>query len=238
MRRVWTTKRNRSLSKAKNHHSDFGRHVISSIGAAALGIATTMPAFAGGSNTATTAATPATPAGVVTSTPQLSSVGAGGCAWQYTKAINDLGQQAITANDVGLAANAVGAAAAVTGLIASEVASASRTVEFGVMAGGLEAAAAGDPFLLAAPGLATAGGAATALTVSSGVEDAALAASIVGAGSTVTGVASQIASQVFTHQQADLNAYVTENLPLCDTTFTGTVSVTDGGSKRHRRFHL
>ena len=50
-----------------------------------------------------------------------------------------------------------------------------------------------------------------------------------GAGSTVTGVASQIASQVFTHQQADLNAYVTENLPLCDTTFTGTVSVTDGG---------
>jgi len=115
MRRVWTTKRNRSLSKAKNHHSDFGRHVISSIGAAALGIATTMPAFAGGSNTATTAATPATPAGVVTSTPQLSSVGAGGCAWQYTKAINNLGQQAITANDVGLAANAVGAAADVGG---------------------------------------------------------------------------------------------------------------------------
>ena len=152
MCRVWTTKRNRSLSKAKSHHSDFGRYVISSIGAAALGIATTMPAFAGGSNTATTAATPATPAGVVTSTPQLSSVGAGGCAWQYTKAINNLGQQAITANDVGLAANAVGAAAAVTGLIASEVASASRTVEFGVMAGGLEAAAAGDPFLLAAPG--------------------------------------------------------------------------------------
>jgi hypothetical protein len=121
MRRVWTTKRNRSLSKAKNHHSDFGRHVISSIGAAALGIATTMPAFAGGSNTATTAATPATPAGVVTSTPQLSSVGAGGCAWQYTKAINNLGQQAITANDVGLAANAVGAAAAVTGRSATRL---------------------------------------------------------------------------------------------------------------------
>ncbi len=82
---------------------------------------------------------------------------------------------------------------------------------------------------MAAPGLTTAGGAATALAASSGVDAVALAAAIVGAGATVTGVASQIAAQVYGHEQADLNAYVTEQLPLCDTTFTGTVTVTDGG---------
>jgi len=191
-----------------------------------LPLAGSISAFAG---TSAPAGTPTAPAPVVTSTPQLSTVGAGGCAWQYTQAINDLGSQVLIANDVGLAANAVGAGAAVTGLIASEVAAAAAAASFGVMAGGLAAAAIGDPFLAAAPGLGTAAGAATALSISSGVDAVALAAAIIGAGSTVTGVASQIAGTVFAHEQSDLNTYVTEQLPLCDTTFTGTVTVTGGG---------
>jgi hypothetical protein len=173
------------------------------------------PALAAGSNTTNPAAVPATPAPVVTSQPQLSTVGAGGCAWQYTKAINSLGQQAIIANDVGLAANAVGAAAEVTGLIAQEAASIADAAAFTALAAAL---AADIPVVgTATPGAIPAG----VLAGSSVAKSIAYGAEIVGAGSTVTGVASQIAAQVFTHQQADLNTYVTENLPLCDTTFTG-----------------
>lgn len=190
--------------------------------AVAISIGTTNPVFAQGSNTTSPAPAPATPAPVVTSLPQLATVGAGGCAQQYTNAINALNAQVLTSNDVGLAANAVGAAADVTSLVAQEVAASASAVEFGLMSGFLAAdiPAVGTATPAAAP--------AAALATTSTAEAIALGAAIVGAGSTVTGVASQIAAQTFAHNAQDLTVYVA-TLPDCEVTHTGTVTVTDGG---------
>ncbi len=182
-------------STTQKHHFVPGRRLLSSVSALALGISTTMPAFAGSSPPA---GAPPAPTPVVTRNPQLSTVGAGGCVQQYDQKLLGLAQQQDTANDVGLAANAVNASAMLTGLIAEEAVSDASTVAFGVIAGGLTAAAAGDPFLAAAPGLGTAAGGATAMTVATGAEAVALAAEIVGATSGVAGVASQIARKCST----------------------------------------
>src|SRR4030042_5483355 len=75
---------------------------------AVLPLAATTPAWAQGSNTTSPAPTPATTARVLTSLPQLSAVGQGGGAQQYTDAINAQNLGALISNDVGLASNALG----------------------------------------------------------------------------------------------------------------------------------
>jgi len=195
-------------------------------------LATTTPAWAQGSNTTNPAPTPSTPAPVTTSLPQLSSVNAGGCAQQYTNAINAHNQNAAISNDVGLAANATAAAATVTGLIAQEVAATASAAEFTAMAAGLGVTVAYGvaplPTAGGIPGSVAAAAAAGALAATGGVEAVALGAAIVGAGANVTGVASQIAAQVYTHSALSLTEYVA-TLPNCDSEFTGTVKVSAGG---------
>ena len=199
---------------------------------AALTIGATTPAWAQGSNTTNPAPTPATPPSVVTSLPQLSSVGSGGCAQQYTNAINTQNQSAITANDVGLAANGVGAAATVTGLIAQEVASSASAAAFTAMAAGLTTTTAYGvaplPTAGGIPGSVAAAAAAGTLAGTSVAESVALGAAIVGAGSTVAGVASQVVAQTHTQNSQNLSVYVA-SLPDCEATHTGTVTVTNGG---------
>ena len=168
---------------------------------------------------------------VTTATPQVSTVGAGTCAYQYNDAINNM-------NLAALADNAVGAAAAVTGATAQGIldgiesgANDDLIIAFGLASGGLiEAGLAmvldvplvgtGDG---AAPGLGVAGGAfadaALAAGVSSGAEAAdvvATVALVTGLGSTVTGVGLQTNAYLLTKAASVL--------PFCDSEFTGTIS--------------
>ena len=171
---------------------------------ALLQLAATPPASAQGSNPTSPATTPPTPAPVTTSLPQLSSVNAGGCAQQYTNAINSLNQSAITANDVGLGANAFGAAAGVVmngANILSAIADASAQGTIAAAWGvGSTAQAVGGPLM-------TAGGAALAL----GVTVVALPPAALGGGAglaaggvatTATGVAMGVASATTAVQAA------------------------------------
>ena len=64
--------------------------------------------------------------------------------------------------------------------------------------------------------------------LATGAKIVALGAEALGVASTVTGVASQIAATVFDQQSQDLTVYV-DTLPECNTTFTGTVTVSGGG---------
>ncbi|MCD6581147.1 MAG: hypothetical protein J7K90_05035 [Desulfuromusa sp.] len=224
-------------------------------------------AWAVGSNTTSSASTPVTPTPVSTGLPQLSTVGSGGCAQQYTDAINAQSLGALVANDVGLGANAVGATAAAVGVganltaaIADEVAQAAITAAWGVGAAaqvtGATALVAGAAAMatavtvvatpasvvgggigMAASGVATGatglamGVAATATgvqAVATGAKIVALGAEAVGVAATITGVGSQIAAQVFSHQEYDLAAYAA-TLPNCNAEFTGTVEVSGGG---------
>jgi len=215
---------------------------------ALLPILAATPALTDGPNTSNpnTGPPPPTPTPVITDTPQLNTVGAGGCQQQYTAALNSLYQSNIDAINDGLAANAIGAAAAVTGATAQQTAADAAAVEFGVMAGGFTAASIGldeagtailvplfpegaSPGLIAAGvGLGTADGAAVALATSTGAEAVALAAEIVGLGSTVVGINDQITAQGFSQQWQDLSAYQ-DSLPDCNIDFTGTVTVQAGG---------
>jgi YadA head domain repeat (2 copies) len=203
---------------------------------AALLLAAARPAWAAGSNGSTSNPPPPIPTPVITSSPDLSTVGAGGCQQQYNTAVNNFNQQAldanqlaINANDIGLAANAVGAAAAVVQLTAQEVAADAKSGEFTALGAALA--------LDVPPAGSAAGGAVPAglLAGTSGVEGVALLAAITGAGSTVVGVASQVSAQIHTKDaQAasvsaqDLTVY-SGNLDNCNSNFTGTVQVKAGG---------
>jgi hypothetical protein len=127
------------------------------------------------------------------------------CGQQLTDAIN-------TANNVGLAANAVGATAQVVVLGTQEAAAIANALEFGFTAGFLAADI---------PLVGTATPAAVPVGVLAGTSTAqsfAFAAGILGAGSTVTGVASQITASTF------VNAAAT--LPNCDARYIGTQTIT------------
>ena len=216
-------------------------------------LAVSTPAWAAGPNTTTPAPPPVSPAPVITSQPQLSIVGAGGCTQQYTDAIDSLNAQGIIANDVGLAANAVGATAAVVGLAANVTAAivdgaaqSASSLAWGIGGAAMDVGGVGlatGVTVVALPVAAVAGGAGmvaggvamNANTVSRGAQAAAtvvkivaLGAEGVGVASTVTGVGSQIAAQVFAHQSQDLSVY-SSTLPGCESTHTGTVMVNDGG---------
>src|SRR5215207_6164905 len=75
-----------------------------------LSVAAAQPAWA--QNT-TPNPPPTPPPSVVTSSPALSTVGAGGCVKQYTAAINHLADQANIAQDAAVTSLGIGAAAAV-----------------------------------------------------------------------------------------------------------------------------
>ena len=181
--------------------------------------------------------TPGTPDSALpylsTSTPQVSTPGAGTCAYQYNTAINDL-------NLAGLIDNGIGAAAAVTGAIAQGVldeiqagTDADLVAAFEIIGGALDEAGAAmllDVPLVgtgdgAAPGLALAGltfnadvGPAfgvksAAEVVAGGVDTAAL---VTGLGSTVTGIGLQTDAYLLTKAASVL--------PFCDFEFTGTIS--------------
>jgi hypothetical protein len=168
----------------------------------------------------------------VTSAPALSTVGAGGCAQQYTAAINNLNGQAITANNVGLASNATGAAASVTNLVAQNIVAGVAAGAFTAMSVGLGVTVgygvAPLPTAAGIPGSVAAAAAAGTLAGNSTASSVAYVAGVVGAVATVAGVASQITAQVFTTDAFNLTNY-TAGLPGCEGTFTGTVAVTAGG---------
>lgn len=213
---------------------------------ACVPLASTTSAWALGSNTTSPAVAPATPGAVSPSLTARSTVGAGGCAQQYTAAINAQSLGAIISNDVGLAANAaglvsagVGAAADVVGLTAQSVASGVDSAAFIAMGLGLGVTVAYGvaplPTAVGIPGSVAAAAAAAVLGGSSVVKTVANVAQIVGAVATVAsvaaqavGVASQISGQVFSHLGYDLAAYAA-TLPNCDSEFAGTVKVTTGG---------
>lgn len=179
--RIFTMLKNNFLSiinlrKEKKMTHTFRAIVIVLVAMIAfLPLAATTLVWAQGSNTTSPAPAPVTPAPVVTSLPQLSAVGQGGCAQQYTNAINALNLNAAIANDVGLGANAVGAAAAVvmnvanwTSAVADSVAQGAITTAWGV---------GGTAMGVAGPLMGT-GGAALA----TGVTVVALPAAAVGGG--------------------------------------------------------
>ena len=207
---------------------------------AVISIGTTTPIWAQGSNTTSPAPTPATPPAVITSVPQLSAVGGGGCAQQYTNAINSLNQNAINADTAGLVSNGVAAASSVAvlganiaGAVLDEVA---QAAEAGTWAIGGAAMIVGGATVLGTPAGVVAGGVAMeAAAASSGVQAAATAVKIagltaetVGVAAGVAGVASQVVAQVHTQNSQNLAVYVA-SLPDCEATHTGTVAVTDGG---------
>lgn len=208
--------------------------------AAVISIGTTTPIWAQGSNTTSPAPTPATPPAVITSAPQLSAVGGGGCAQQYTNAINSLNQNSINADTAGLVSNGVAATSSVAvlganiaGAVLDEVA---QAAEAGTWAIGGAAMIVGGATVLGTPAGVVAGGVAMeAAAASSGVQAAATAVKIagltaetVGVAAGVAGVASQVVAQVHTQNSQNLAVYVA-TLPDCEGTHTGTLAVTDGG---------
>jgi autotransporter adhesin len=216
-------------------------------------LAALSPAWAQGPNSTSPATPPSTPTPVRTSLPQLSAVGAGGCAQQYTNAINAHNQNAAIANDVGLASNAaglvssgVGAAAGVVmnvanyaeafaGIATHTARAASWTAGAAAMATAVTVVATPASVVGGGIAMAAAAAAETADAAISGArataliaESAGVAATVVGVGLQATGVASQIAAQVYTHSSLSLTEYVA-TLPNCETEFTGTTKVSGGG---------
>ncbi len=209
----------RDMSRVPVHKAKAPRHAAM---LAIVPLVAAMPALAAGPNTSPPAPSPATPAAVVTQTPPKGVGDTGGCVQQYTAAINTLANSALDKDDLGLAANAVGAAADVVGIIAEGVASTASGASFTTLAAALVAdvPAVGT----AAPGAIPVG----VLAGTSFAEIAAYAAQGVGAASTVTGVAFQIASQVDKNLAQGL-VDIQAGIPNCDQEFTGTVKVTAGG---------
>jgi hypothetical protein len=111
----------------------------------AMLLATTSPLTAWANGTGTTATTPSTVNSNLynfnTSSPALDTVGQGGCAQQYTVAIDNLVDQANTDNtngfyaqDVGLVAQAAGVTAEIVGLSVEEGGEVAQTVSDGAEA--------------------------------------------------------------------------------------------------------
>lgn len=182
---------------------------------AVLPLTAATPAWAEGSNSTSPATTPITPATLITDQVQLSTVGAGGCAQQYTAAINSLIDLAIIDNDWGLGLTAGGLAletfglgteiianaANWTGAIADEVAQAAEAATWAT--GGVAQIAGGASMLLgvtvvALPvvvplggtGMGAGGVAMEAAAASSGVQALATGAKIVGLAAETAGLAS------------------------------------------------
>ncbi len=191
-----------------------------------------LPLFLSASAIAQTTSPPApvppTPPPLVTNTGNLSTVGAGGCLQQYIIPIQNLQQEALDDQLASVVAEGIAVAAVGVNLVAQEAAAFTDAATFGVMAGGLVAAAAGDPGLAAAPGLSTAAGAATVLATSSGAKSAALLAAITGFASDEVALAANVATQLHSQDALDLTVYQ-QTRPNCDQRFTGTVTVQGGG---------
>jgi len=182
--------------------------------------------WAEGSNTTSPAPTPPTPTPVVTSLPALNAVGQGGCAQQYTGAINALSQNALTADKVGLASEAAGLVANSVAFGADEVA---QSAVAATWATGGAAMIAGGATLVGTPAGVVAGGVAMeAAAASNATQAVATAAKIVALGTQAVGLASQTTATVFSQSQQDLVVYVA-TLPNCEAEFTGTVTVSGGG---------
>ena len=220
---------------------------------AVLLLAATTPAWAQGSNSTSPAPTPPTPPALKTDLPQLSTVGAGGCAQQYTAAINSANDVAIIANDVGLGANLLGLGLDTIGVGAEITANVANIALNNVEAATTAAEAAAHVALgaaitamgpvvtlpvaapaagVAAVAIATAGAGSTAAKLAQNTayvaEGIGLASSAAGLVSQTAGVASQITAQVSTHIAQELTKYVA-TLPNCNAEFTGTVEVSAGG---------
>jgi len=175
------------------------------------------------------------PSAVTTSTPlpypNLNTPGVG-CSQAYTNTLNALNQQILDYSVKATTAGGIGAVAAAVQIVAD-----------GVMAGvqlgsqtALTVGLAGTTAYGVAPAPTAAGipfsvDAAAATAVSAGDWAGwgiSLAAGAVGAGSSIAGFAFQKQGNDVSQQAQNLNVY-TANLPQCDQTFTGTVTVANGG---------
>ncbi len=174
------------------------------------------PAFADGSNT-TALGTPSPGYSVVTSSPQLSSVGSGGCSQQYTNQLNTLGDTV-----AGLGVTSAGAAVAE---LATEIAEFSgEGAEF--ITAGASLNAAGVAIALDVPLVGSADGAVVPIEAAGAALDAAGGQSIataIGLGAETVGVAAGLTGAITQEVQQNLTDYVS-GLPTCEMEFTGTIS--------------